>query len=267
MKHIRVNSHDFAVHDQGSGPPILFVHGFPLNHSMWNAQLGSLANEFRVIAPDLRGFGESEVTTGTVTMETFADDLAGLLDALEIQERCCLCGLSMGGYIAWQFLRKNSDRLSALVLCDTRAVADSAEAVHARKKLAEQVINEGTAIAAESMIPRLFAESTIATQPDVVEAVRRMIVDTDPQGVAAALHGMAIRPDSTELMSTIKIPTLVVVGTEDKLSPPAEMRMMADAIENAEFLEVPSAGHMAPMENHEPVNAAILRLLNDAPLR
>jgi 3-oxoadipate enol-lactonase len=264
MKTIDAGAVRLQVYDAGAGEPILFVHGFPLNHSMWQAQLTALADGHRVIAPDLRGFGGSMVTEGTVTMEQFADDCAALLDALKIHEPITFCGLSMGGYVGWQFFRRHRDRLKRLVLCDTRAVADSPEAAETRRKMAEHVTQAGTEAVAKAMLPKLFAAATLEQQPATVAAVQRMILTSPPAGIAAAQRGMAARPDVRAWLPTMDVPTLVIVGEEDAISPPEEMRQLADAIPGATFVKVSAAGHMAPMENPTAVNTAIREFMAGA---
>ncbi len=204
MKKVPVHGADLATVDQGSGPPVLLVHAFPLDHSMWDAQIAALASRHRVIAPDLRGFGQSPVSEGTVTMEQFADDLAGLLDGLGVSEPVVYCGLSMGGYIGWQFYRKHPARVRAMILCDTRAVADTPEARAARIEMIDRVLREGPEPVAQTMIPKLLAGSTLGTHPEVAASVHRMIVANDPRGIAAAARGMFERPDATELLSEIR---------------------------------------------------------------
>jgi pimeloyl-ACP methyl ester carboxylesterase len=265
MHRAQLSTVDLACADRGAGPPILLVHGFPLDHTMWSAQIDALAQRYRVIAPDLRGFGKSllgkvDPQIG-VSMECYADDLAELLDALTIDERLVLAGFSMGGYVAWQFVRKHSARLQALIQCDTRAVADSDEARAGRLKMAENVADWGSGRVAEMMEPKLLAPQTIRTKPDVVAAVRSVIENTSPAAIAAAQRGMAARPDITSLLPTIKLPTLLIGGVEDAISPPSEMRTIAAAIPGAQFVEIPDAGHMATMENPRAVNHALLQFL------
>ncbi|MCC7424069.1 MAG: alpha/beta fold hydrolase [Planctomycetaceae bacterium] len=253
-------AHGLSADVRGNGSPIVFVHGFPLNHTMWDAQLEAFSGTWKVIAPDLRGFGASSVTE-TATMESFADDLVRMLDEMKISEPIVLCGLSMGGYIAFEFVRKYSSRLRGLILCDTKASADTPEAAAGRRKTADQVLKEGAGQLAESMQQRLFAPSTLASQPDVVEAVRKMMLGTKPEGIAAALNGMADRPDSTPLLASIRVPTLVICGSEDKITPASEMQAMAGQIPGAKYVEVRGVGHMAPMEDADTVNAAIREFL------
>jgi pimeloyl-ACP methyl ester carboxylesterase len=261
LKSVEIPGATLSVTDAGQGPPILFVHGFPLDHSMWRSQIADLSRDFRCIAPDLRGFGRSTVTAGTVTMDQFADDLAALLDALGIAEPVTFCGLSMGGYIAWSFVRRHAVRLRSLILCDTRAVPDSPEAAANRRKLAEDVVRVGSELVANAMLPRLFAPNTLAQPANWIAEARRVILATNPQGIAAASRGMAERGDARLLLPTIRCPTLVLVGEHDVISPPAEMRDLAAAIPESDYRIIAAAGHMAPVENPESVNSEIRRFL------
>lgn len=263
MATVTVNEEKFHVTDVGSGAPLLLVHGFPLDHSMWDAQIRELSPDLRVIAPDLRGFGNSAVTPGCVTMEQHADDLAAILDNLDVQQPVTLCGLSMGGYIAWQFWHRHRDRLAALVLCDTRAIDDTLEAAENRIAMARQVVDDGTGFVADAMLPKLVGDETFQAHPEVVEAIRAMILGAPPEGVAAAQRGMAERPDVTAWLPQITTPSLVVVGADDVISPSAEMRAIADALPNSRFVEIPRAGHMTPMENPGDVNEAIHRFIKE----
>lgn len=263
VKRIFARELEFGVVDQGQGTPIVFVHGFPLSHAMWNAQIPVFAAEHRVIVPDLRGFGDSVDTEGTVSMEDFADDIAAILDDLKVSEPIVLCGLSMGGYIAFQFVRKYRRRLRGLVLCDTRASADTADVVENRLKTAKLVIESGTQAVADVMLPKAFGRKTYSERPEVVEAVRNMIISSDPTGVAAASRGMAVRPDMTSLLPTIDVPTLVIVGDDDALTPVDEMRRMAEAIPGAQLKVIPDAGHVTPLENPAVFNALLAKFLND----
>lgn len=262
MKALAVNGAEIHYADRGDGAPLLLVHGFPLDHSMWDAMNPSAA-AVRAIAPDLPGFGLSPPRGETATMEQFADDLAGLLDALEIDEPVVFCGLSMGGYIALQFERKYRRRLRGLVICDSRAAADSPAAAQTRGLLAERVLREGVDPIIETMTPRLLAEKTKRENPRLIERLRRMMAASDRRGVAAALRGMAARPDMTAAIAEISCPTLLVVGDEDVLTPPAEMRSMAETIPGARFVEIPGAGHLAPLEAPAAVAAALAEFLRD----
>ncbi|MBM82583.1 MAG: alpha/beta hydrolase [Planctomycetaceae bacterium] len=259
MKQLAINGTTLSVVDEGEGHPVLLVHGFPLSHSMWSAQIEVLSAKYRVIAPDLRGFGQNESAAGKLTMEQFADDLAAILDELQIEQPVTYCGLSMGGYIFWDFWRRHADRLNSVILCDTRAVADEEDKVRNRHKMAASVLNHGPEACARIMLPGLFAEQT---DRSIVASLEAVILATPPESIAAALGGMAERADSAELQSKIDVPTLIIVGEHDKISTASEMRSMADEIPDCDFLEVPGAGHMVPMEKPELVNEAILAFLN-----
>jgi 3-oxoadipate enol-lactonase len=297
LKTASVNGVEICYADRGAGLPLLLIHGFPLDHTMWAGQIGPpgattgrgfLPHAARIVAPDLRGFGRSvahaekgdsphlcKAPSGpsgqmgtvpffrdTVTMEQFADDLAGLLDVLGIVEPVALCGLSMGGYIALQFWRKYGSRLRALILCDTRAAADGPDAAAARYAMADRVLRKGPAPLVETMLPRLFSDRTRRKHPELIDGIRRTMLANRPEAIAAANRGMAQRPNMTAALAEIKCPTLVLVGADDVISTPAEMRGMAWAIPNAAFVEIPSAGHLSPLENPAAVNAAIEEFLS-----
>jgi len=256
---ITIDGCPLAVHDEGSGPAIVFLHGFPLDHRMWEAQLPALPG-WRKIVPDLRGFGASGVTPGTVTMDRFADDVAGILDALAIP-KAVICGLSMGGYIALAFWRRHAARVSGLVLCDTRAVPDTEEAAAGRRKSATQVLAEGSKVAAEAVVPKLFAKGTQEARPELLVEYRALMSGMPPAGVAAAQLGMAERPDSRPTLPTITVPTQVIVGIEDVISTPAEMQSIAAGIPGAEYSIIAGAGHMSPVENPSEFNFELLGFL------
>jgi pimeloyl-ACP methyl ester carboxylesterase len=171
----------------------------------------------------------------------------------------------MGGYVAWQFWKRHASRLAQLILCDTRAGADSEEAARGRWVMAERVLSEGTAIVAEAMLPKLFAEKTVREQADIVEATRQVMQAAVPLAVAGALRGMAQRVDMTSELPNIDVPTLVICGEQDAIVTVDEMSSMADALPDATFVEVPGAGHMSPLEDPVTVNAAIRKFLADAP--
>ncbi|MHC4399831.1 MAG: alpha/beta fold hydrolase [Planctomycetota bacterium] len=261
MKRVPIEGIELATVDRGAGLPLVLVHGFPLDHAMWDAQIEELSGYCRVIAPDLRGFGRSGVTEGKVTMGRFADDVDALLNALGIDEPVVFCGLSMGGYVAWQFWHKYPSRTRGLVLCDTRAGADTPAAAAGRLKTAGEVMRDGLDALAESMLPKLLAPTTLAENAELVESLRRVMLATDRRGAAAAARGMAERPDFTPRLPEIASPALVLVGELDAISTPGEMRSVAEAIPGARYVEIPAAGHMAPLENPAPVNAAIRAFL------
>ena len=261
MRRIVVGDIELAFIDRGAGPVLLLVHGFPLDHTMWSGQIDELAVRFRVIAPDLRGFGQSEGQDETTTMEQYAADLAGLLDALDIRESITFCGLSMGGYVAWQFWKHHRERLRKLILCDTRAVDDTVEGAQGRLTLARSVLAEGSLPVADSMLPKLFAPRSLESGAAYVGATKEVMASTRPTTIAAALRGMAERADMTPELPSIEIPSLLLCGEHDVISPAEEMRGVAAAMPDALFHVIYGAGHMSPLERPARVNHLILDFL------
>lgn len=256
-RRITVNGVSLAVDVRGesSDPPVLFVHGFPLDRTLWTPVLDALDGTYR-IAPDLRGFGRSDAPDLGYSMATYADDLIALLDSLGVG-RAVVCGLSMGGYIALELARRAPERLAGLVLMDTRANADSAEARRERDATAQQVRDRGPGPIAEAMMGRLLSERTPAV---VAERVRATIMRTPVAGLIGALGAMRDRPDSTGLLSRLSaVPTLVVVGEDDPITPPATARDLANAIPGARLEVVSGAAHLPPLEQPK----ATARLLGD----
>lgn len=249
---VQVNNTYLAYDDHGIGLPVLFLHAFPLNRQMWQAELTALlADErYRLVALDWRGFGESDITTPVSTMELFADDVAGLMDALGIQ-RAVLCGLSMGGYAAFAFLRKYPQRVSGLILADTRPGADSPEAQANRENVARIAETQGTGAIADLQVPRVLSEYTRQHHPEVELRVRQMIDAATAQGIAAASRGMGQRADSTDLLAGITCPTLVVVGEQDVLTPPGVAQEYAAQIPGAQCVVIQHAGHLSNLEQPE----------------
>lgn len=250
----------FYIH-QGEGAPVIFLHGMPLDHRMWRHQAAALVGKCRVLIPDLRGFGRTGGAGDKTTMDQLADDILALLDVLQISEPVTICGLSMGGYLALLLARKAPERLRALILCDCRSQSDAPEVAANRGVLAERVLTDGSRVIAESMLPRLFASQTNERNPMAVDQVRDVILAGSPRGIAAAQRGMAERPDLTDSLGEIAVPTLVICGEEDAISPLAEMQSLAGQIPGAEFVPVPGAGHMAPLEQPDAVNAALVSFL------
>jgi len=244
----------------GSGPALLLLHAFPLGLSMWDAQVEALSATCRVVRFDARGFGESAAGTGPLAMERIADDGAALLDHLGIA-KAVVGGCSMGGYAAFAFVRRHPQRLAGLVLQDTRAGADRTEAKANRATLAAKVLAEGAPAAVEAFLPTLVGETTHRERPALVASLRERILSASPRGIANALHGLAARADSRETLPTIAAPTLVLVGAEDVLTPPAEATTMAAAIPRARLDVIPQAGHLANLENPAALNAALRAFL------
>jgi pimeloyl-ACP methyl ester carboxylesterase len=253
------------VVDEGSGPPLLLIHGFPLDHTMWRHQIERFKATHRVIAPDLRGFGQSDVSTGTVTMRKFANDLVEVLERLDETRPVVVCGLSMGGYIAWQFAQHRRQQLAALILCDTKAAGDTSDAALTRLESAERLEREGTSFLANSMLPKLFGDLSAENQPPYVQETAAVIMRTDPRACAAAQRGMAEREDYRPRLADIDVPTLVICGEKDVISPPKEMQEIAASIPGAKYVEIPGASHLAPLEKPEPVNQAMAEFLASLP--
>lgn len=237
---------DLAVEVRGEGAPILFIHGFPLDRTMWRHQLAGLSR-WKRIAPDLRGAGASSAPADGYSVARYADDVVHVLDTLEL-ERAVVCGLSLGGYILFELLRRHPGRVRAAVFCNTKAAADSAEARRGRDEMATLAEREGTGAVAERLLPQLLAPATFAAQPDVVAHVREMINRTPVPGLVGALRALRDRPDSAPMLGGITVPTLVVAGEDDKIAPADGMRAMAQAIPGAQFAVIPAAGHLAPLE-------------------
>lgn len=255
---------ELAWEEAGQGLPVVLLHAFPLNRRMWEAQREELAPRYRVLTPDFRGHGESQVPEEDSTMERLAEDLRGLLDELGF-ERVVLGGLSMGGYAAFAFLRRYAARVKGLILADTRAGADTDEGRRGRFELAAVAEKEGSAAVAERLLPKLLAASTFENQLQVVATVREMILSTPPAGIARALRGMAARPDSTSLLGGIACPTLVLVGEQDTLTPPAEAEAMARAIPGVKLVKIPAAGHLSNLEQPVAFTRALQEFLDRIP--
>jgi len=243
----RIGNIELAWKEAGQGVPVVLLHAFPVNREMWKPQREALANRYRVITPDFRGHGETNLAEEDSTMERLAEDVRGLLDFLGL-ERVVLGGLSMGGYASFAFYRRYPERVAALILADTRASADTEEGLRGREELAAVAEKEGAAGVAERMLPKLLGASTHANRPDVVAAVREMILTTSPAGIVRALRGMAARPAAFDLLPTIQCPTLILVGAEDSLTPPADSEALANAIPGARLEVIPVAGHLSNLE-------------------
>ncbi len=256
----RLNNCDIFYTSQGSGPAIVLLHGFPLNHTIWEPQVEELSRDFQVVTPDLRGHGESEATLGVYGMDLFAQDLKALLDHLRI-ERFILGGLSMGGYVAFAFLKQLGERVQALILADTKAEADTAEAQARREQQAQEALRDGTEPMANRLIQAMLTTETRQSDKALTSQVYEMMRLTNPIGVAGALRGMAQRPDSTPLLSSLRIPTLILVGEKDSTTPLIDAQKMAALIGGSELVIVPRSAHLTSLENPKSVNVAVRRFL------
>lgn len=261
LRRIRVNGVSLAVQVEGDGPAILFVHGYPLDHTIWAAPMAHL-DGWRRIAPDLRGFGASDAPDLGYSMATYAQDLGALLDTLGVS-KVVICGLSMGGYVAFEFLRNWRDRVRALILMDTRALPDTLEGKRLRDQFAAEARETGAGEVAKREVPRLLSEGAPA---DMRERVRAMIAATPVAGIVGALGAMRDRPDSRPLLAELgEMPVLVIGGTEDAITPPEEIRHLAAAIPGAGLALIEGAGHLTPVERPEEVVAALRKFLTSLP--
>jgi 3-oxoadipate enol-lactonase len=257
-----INTVEIAYDDHGIGLPVIFLHAFPLNRSMWTGLASALLKEqrYRLVTADLRGFGESTINNAVSTMELFADDVAGLMDTLGMRQ-AILCGLSMGGYAALAFLQKYPQRMNGLILADTRPGVDSDEVKANRERVARLAETRGNGAIADLHIPKLLSDHTRRNHPEVEAQIRRMIAAATPSGIAAASRGMAQRADLTHLLSTIAFPTLVIVGELDTLTPPEMVREYTAKIPAAQLAVIPHAGHLSNMEQPEAFFAVVRNFL------
>ena len=237
---------ELAYDDVGTGIPLLFIHGWPHNRSLWAAQLSGLPLQARCLAPDLRGFGDSTVAA-PYAIDQYADDLAAFL-AMAGVDRAVVCGLSMGGYIALSMLRRHRVLLRGLILVSTRATADTMEGREKRARLITFVDEHGVEALANRQLEAMVGETTFATKPDVLEVLRQMMAGAPREGVTGALRAMAERCDSTDLLSGIDMPALVVSGAQDTFTPPEELRALADAIPHSRLEVIEGGGHVCAYE-------------------
>lgn len=251
--------HDFtlAYQDSCSGPTLLLIHGYPLNSSLWESQIEDLSDTARVLAPDLRGYGLSEATTPPYSMEMMADDCMGLLDSLGIQEPVVVCGLSMGGYVAFEFYRRFPNWVAGLVLVSTRAGADDEKGRAGRDEMIAKVRERGIEPVAGAMIPKLLAPESYERNELLVSFVREMVESSTVDGVVGALEAMKSRPDSTSLLSDIRVPVLIIHGEADQIISVAEAEAMRDAIGGAELVVLPGAGHLPNLEQADAFNESV----------
>lgn len=258
---LNINGISLAFDDTGNGIPVLFIHGYPLSRKIWQPQLEGLSDIARMIAPDLRGHGESQATDGEYSMELLANDCAALLDAISVTQKVVLCGLSMGGYVTFAFLRKYASRIAGLILTATRALPDSEIAMVNRDKALAQVQTEGETKIIEDMLPKLFSPKTIPGNPALIEKVRKIMHSTSLEGIKGDLLGMKSRLDSTPLLSQINIPTLLLFGAEDQIIPLDEAQSMHSAIAGSRLEIIPNAGHLLNLEQPQKFNEIMRRFL------
>jgi pimeloyl-ACP methyl ester carboxylesterase len=247
--------------ETGSGRPLVLLHAFPFARQIWRSQLASVCTEARVIAPDLRGFGESAPFAGIPSIDQMADDVVALLDRLGIPEPVILGGLSMGGYVALAFARRHPRRLRALILADTRAEPDDQTGKANRDKMIALTNDRGSRAVIEQMLPKMLSEQTQRERPRVKEDVIQMATSQSKDAIAAALLAMRDRADARPSLSSIRVPTLVLVGAEDALTPPEMSERLAAAIPGAELKQIPSAGHLSNLDQPDLFNEEVRQFL------
>ncbi|MDQ3986866.1 MAG: alpha/beta hydrolase [Actinomycetota bacterium] len=245
----------------GDGTPVLLVHAFPLNGAMWESQVQTCGDRYRLLVPDLKGFGGSDAPDdpSAYTMDGFADDLKAVMDACGL-DRIVLAGLSIGGYIAFAFWRKYSSSVAGLVLADTRAEPDPPEGVEKRTNQQNLVRSEGTEGLIEALTQALLSEKTRSNKPDVVDRAKQLM-DNPAAGFVGALEAMKNRPDSTGDLAAIDVPVLVIVGEEDAITPPTAAQAMDEKLPNSKLIAIPEAGHLSSLEGPEAFNGALAEFL------
>jgi 3-oxoadipate enol-lactonase len=266
MERIRSEDAEISFEVRGNGQPVVLLHPFPCNHECWHPVATALESHYRLILPDLRGHGDSEIGEGPASMQKHACDIARVLDAADVG-KAVFIGCSIGGYILFEFWRRFRGRVTALALCDTRPQSDTAEARSSRLKSAAAVLEQGTEPFIESMIPKLMGRTTITTRPDLVAGARAMMRKMSAEDVNQVLGGMAARPDSVADLKSINVPTVIVIGDEDVLSPVADGDLMRQNITGSELKVIPKAGHYAPWEQPEAVGMVLRQFLDKVALK
>jgi pimeloyl-ACP methyl ester carboxylesterase len=259
---IRSDDAEIAYRVLGDGAPVVLLHPFPANHEFWLPVAQVLAARFRIILPDLRGHGDSEIGEGPATMAKHAADIARVMDDADVG-RAPMIGVSIGGYVLFEFWRKFRGRVAALGLCNTKAPADSAEGRAGRLQAANDVLERGTEPFFESMIPRLLGKTTREARPDLVAGALGMMRKMSPEDVAQVQRGMAERPDSVETLRTINVPALLITGEEDILTGANEAELMRQHIAGSQMRVIPKAGHYVPWERPENVAGLLGSFLED----
>lgn len=245
-----INNLFVSYSDEGSqgSPVIIFIHGFPFNKSMWNSQVEPLKDKYRLIMYDIRGHGNSDAGNEDFSIDLFASDLISLMDALKI-DKAILCGLSMGGYIALRAFGKHHERFDALVLSDTQCIADTPEAKEKRMKAIDSIRESGVEKYAGESIKNLFAAESFATKSEQIEEVRGMILKTSVQSLCNTLLALSRRRETCSVLTEIKVPVLILVGEEDKITPPDAARFMHERIKGSLLKIIGHAGHLSNLEN------------------
>src|SRR5260370_13126323 len=265
MERLRSDDAEIFYESRGDGPRAVLLHLFPCHREFWRPVAAALESRYRLILPDLRGHGDSEIGEGPALMPKHASDIARVLDAAGIG-KAAFVGCSIGGYILFEFWRRFRERVASLGLCDTRPQADTAEGRANRLEAAAAVLEQGTEPFIESMIPKLMGRTTVSTRPDLVDGARAMMRKMSTEDISLVLRGMAERPDSVADLKSINVPTLIVIGEEDVLSTVADGELMRQNIAGSQLKVIPKAGHYAPWEQPELVGKVLRQFLDDAVL-
>lgn len=260
---LTVNNHTVSYTDEGpdNAPVIILIHGFPFNKSMWNRQVDMLIETYRVIAYDVRGHGNSNTGTDDFSIELFVNDLLGLMDVLKI-EKAMLCGLSMGGYIALNAVENFPKRFGALILCDTNCAADTPEAREKRMKTIESIQEKGLEQYADESLKNLFAPESFVTNKEKIEVIKDMIMETSVQSISRTLFALSRRKETCTRLAGIRIPVLIVVGKEDKITPPDAARLMQKNIKGSILNIIEHAGHLSNIENSYDFNSQLIKFVS-----
>jgi 3-oxoadipate enol-lactonase len=262
MLSLRSDDAEIFYEIRGDGPPVVLLHPFPCHHEFWYPVAAALESRYRLILPDLRGHGDSEVGEGPALMHKHASDIARVFDAAGVG-KAAFIGCSIGGYILFEFWRRFRPRITALALCGTRPQPDTAEGRTNRLKTAAAVLEQGTEAYFESMIPKLMGRTTVSTRPDLVAGARTMMRQMSAEDVNLVQRGMAERPDSVADLKTINVPTLIVIGDEDVFSTVADGELMRQNIAGSQLKVIPKAGHFAPWEQPGDVGPLLRQFLDE----
>lgn len=263
IEDIQVSYIDIGPDD---GTAILFVHGFPLNKTMWNEQVDVLKEWYRVIAYDVRGHGNSGAGTQEFSIELFTSDLINFIGELQV-DKVILCGLSMGGYIALNAVKDYPERFEALILCDTQCIADTPEAKEKRMKAIESIKENGVGQYADESVKNLFASESFSTRKDEITAVKKMIRSTTENSLTSTLKALAGRKDTCGILPQIQVPVLILTGEKDKITPPSVAESMHEKIINSTLEIIGNAGHLSNMENPEEFNKYFMKFVSELHLK
>jgi len=265
MSTLRSDDAEIFYEVQGNGPAVILLHPFPCHHEFWLPAIPALQSRYRLILPDLRGHGDSEIGQGPALMAKHAADIARIMDVTGVSKAAFVV-CSIGGYIIFEFLRRFRSRVSALALCDTRPQPDTPEARAARLKNADAVLDQGTEQFLQNMISKLLGATTVSARPDLVAGALRMMRKMSPEDISLVLRGMAERPDSVPDLKHVTMPTLILIGEEDTLSTAADGELMRQNIPGSRLKMIPKAGHYAPWERPEAVAPLLRQFLDFVPL-